>query len=527
MKSGRTPWHEALVLLVAVAIAMPIVAQQQKVPLTNRVEQADILNTGHSTGKIAKAPNLMEFYFDERPESEWIPDEFMSNADRRVDAANLRGYHISPQIMEMELLTPKQVKIGDTVKVRILIRSRVPVNPNSMMYEGIDGRDTRMTLRMARALSTEERDDGMLWETWEAVGTVPEWNPGGTYFPLAIQNLNNQLGHGKSFRSDYHPVMDRNSLSFEVEDNPNYDLTPPALTKFVLGSLDGSRPQQPLQAKITDLIPVYAEVEDAGSGVDEVTVTLASPERNLYSDIVLSPLLDQENHPNAMVGYFRLNPYYEGGEYRVARIRLRDRARNQRTAFPNSNEALGEQRISIIADREDLTPPQLITLSIDKRSAQPGEGVTLRAVITDNLSGVDNITVTIHSPNSIDKRRVSLTPKAKPDVLIKPAYDVQENIYEGTFTTHPLDEPGWWTVKRVIARDLANNYMDMISRDYVEIETVQVLFSESDLEDGAFGNTGYTDRVRRSGSGTVPTLRRTDMIPPHPPRGACLNCHVP
>ena len=258
-----------------------------------------------------------------------------------------------------------------------------------------------------------------------------------------------------------------------------------------------------------------------------MTVTLASPIRNLYSDVALTPVLDQEAHPNAYVGYFRINKHYESGSYRIARVRIGDRARNEMTVFPVSNPILGDQRIMIIGDQEDLSPPQLITLSIDKRSAQAGEGVKLTAVVTDNLSGIDNITVTIHSPNSIDKRRVSLTPKAKPDVLIKPAYDVQENIYEGSFSIHPLDEPGWWTVKRVIARDLANNYLDMISRDFPKIETVQVRFSESDATAGAYGNTGYADRQRRAGSGTVPTLRRVDMIPPHPPRGACLNCHVP
>ena len=136
MTPGRNPWHAALVLLVAVAIAMPIVAQQQKVPLTNRVEQADVLNTGHRTGKLAKAPNLMEFYFDERPESEWIPDEFMSNADRRVDATNLTGYHISPQIMEMELLTPKTVQIGDTV-IDGSVRTRLNRIRESMSAQGL------------------------------------------------------------------------------------------------------------------------------------------------------------------------------------------------------------------------------------------------------------------------------------------------------------------------------------------------------------------------------------------------------
>jgi len=509
----------ALVLLLAVVLVIPLSGQQQP-PVPDRVKEAKILETGHQKGTIAAAPNIGEFYYHEKPESEWIPDEFMSNPDRKIDLRTLPGYHLPPQILEMELLTSKKVKVGDEVKVRVLTRSKTPVDPNAIIYEGPDGRDIRFSLRMAKAIKSESKD-GMLYETWEGAGRIGQWLPGGTYFPVAVQNVSDQLGHGKSYRSDFHPAMDRETLSFELEHNPNYDVTAPKMHKFVLGSLTGSPVSKPYQVGIREFIPVYAEITDEKSGVNEVVVTIMSPKRGLYGDLTLVPSLEKEN---AYVGYFRLNPWYEGGEYKISRVRMVDKAANELTVFPQSNPVLEGQTVIVAAEKEDLEAPKLITLDIDKRQAKAGDQVKLTAIIVDNLSGVDNITVTIHSPSSIDKRRVVLRPKSKPPVMIKPAYDVQENVYEGTFNIHPLDETGWWTVKRVVARDLANNYLDMVSTDYPLIEKIQVKFAPGDNVTGDFGPTGYT----REGAPAQPgKIRRVDMIPPHPPRGACLNCHEP
>lgn len=517
-------WQFGALVLVAAIVAVPMIGQQPQAP-RDLIKDVNGLQSGYNKGTIAAAPNLNEFYYNEKPESEWIPDEFMSNPDRQIDPRTLPGYHLPPRLLEAELLSPKKVKIGDTVKLRVLTVSKSPVNPNDVIYEGPGGRDTRLTMRWAKAAKTEEKE-GMIYSTFEASGRVTQWLPGGTYWPVAIQNLNDELGHGKSYRSDFHPALDREKLSFEVAENPNFDLTAPTLKKFVLGSLDGSAPKLPLTGKMTDLIPVFAEVTDDRSGVSEVKATLMSPKRGLYSDIELTPSLDKEN---VWVGFFRMNPFYEVGEYKISRIVLTDRARNEFTVFPQENPVVQNRTITLSNDREDIQSPVLVTLDIDKRQAKAGDTVKLTAVVADNLSGVDNVTVTIHSPSAIDKRRVVLRAKPKPSVLIKPAYDVQENIFEGTFTIHPLDETGWWTVKRVIARDIANNYMDVVSTDRPAIEKIQVQFTPSETTQGTFGNTGYTSGApaTRGEAATPGKVRRVDMIPPHPPRGACLNCHEP
>jgi hypothetical protein len=319
--------------------------------------------------------------------------------------------------------------------------------------------------------------------------------------------------------------MDRKALSFEVEDHSEVDVIPPVLTKLVLGSLDGVAPAlKPYSANIKDLIPVYAEAEDNKSGIAEIVVTMTAPTvtewgSRRYSDILLQPLF---NKPGAYVGYFRMNPWYEGGEYYISRVILTDNAQNERTTFSVDHPGVKEAKVNLIQPNADTKPPVLITLSLDRDNAKPGDQVKVTAVVADDKSGVGEVVVTVHSPSSIDKRRVTLRPKAKPSIMIKPAYDVQDNIVEGTFTIHPEDEPGEWQVNRLVARDNANNYLDIVNTLYPEIEKITVTFTE------AAPGTVVADGASPAAAGAQPgKIRRVDMVPPHPPRGACLNCHEP
>jgi hypothetical protein len=310
-----------------------------------------------------------------------------------------------------------------------------------------------------------------------------------------------------------------------VEDNPNADVVPPALQKLVLGSLDGSEPAKPYSAGITDLIPVYAEITDDRSGVESALVTIAAPSitewgSRRYSDIALQPLFGRKN---AYVGYFRLNRWYEAGEYYISRVIMTDGAGNERTSFPASTAFMRDAKVRIIQNDADTRSPVLITLSLDRNEAKPGDNVKVTAVVADDKSGVAEVVVTVHSPNSIDKRRVTLRPKAKPPIMIKPAYDVQENIVEGTFTIHAEDEPGQWKVERVVARDNANNYLDIVNTIKPELEQITVSFAEVKWT----GDASAAAEKPAPAAGGAPKIRRVDMVPPHPPRGACLNCHEP
>lgn len=529
MAGVRAFWRAGIVLLLAAAIAMPIVGQQQQKKTDNPFEQnkagnlvkeLGILDSGYRTGKVAESKGNFDHYYFDTPESEWIPDEFMSNPDPKIDFWHLKGYHLPPRIKEVKIVGPKTYKPGDTVKFECVVFNKYKVNAFQLNYHGPNGRRTESYAEFRGQPKETWKEGDMLYQRFEGTLKLSKWAEPGTYLALAIQNLNNELGHGKSYRSDYLPEMDRTALAFEVADNPNIDVVAPTLKTLVLGSLDGTPAKQPYTAKITDLIPVYAEADDNKSGVNEVVVTLASPTRR-YSDVTLQPMLDK---PNAFVGYFRVNRWYEGGDYWISRVQVKDAAGNERFMFPQSTPFLQAARVTLAQDNADMNPPKLITLNLDKENAKPGETIKVSAIVVDDKSGVGEVVATIHSPSAIDKKRVVLRPKNKPPIMIKPAYDVQENILEGTFTIGPDDEPGAWTLKRVVARDLANNYLDMVSTTYPQLEKLQVTFAEVKAGTAPVATPAAAEPAA---AGQPQKIRRVDMTPPHPPRGPCLNCHEP
>jgi hypothetical protein len=144
----------------------------------------------------------------------------------------------------------------------------------------------------------------------------------------------------------------------------------------------------------------------------------------------------------------------------------------------------------------------------------------------DDHSGIGDIWVDVGaSPSWIDKKRVRLKAKeGRP--LIKPGFDVKQNLYEGSFKTHKLDEPGDWVVSRVFVRDNANNYLDVRAVESPDLQSVKVVYSESGGAGPRPATTSQQTQTNPPPAGQT-KIRRVDMIPPHPPRGSCLNCHEP
>jgi hypothetical protein len=148
------------------------------------------------------------------------------------------------------------------------------------------------------------------------------------------------------------------------------------------------------------------------------------------------------------------------------------------------------------------------------------------AIAVDDHSGIGDIWVDVGaSPSWIDKKRIRLTPKSgRP--LIKPGFDVKQNVYEGSFKTHKLDEPGDWVVSRVFVRDKANNYLDVRAAESPDLRTVKVVYGGAATAQSQPAVRSATTQAGPQTGGPA-KIRRVDMIPPHPPRGTCLNCHEP
>ncbi|MBI4472402.1 MAG: hypothetical protein HY646_07015, partial [Acidobacteria bacterium] len=330
-----------------------------------------------------KAPHTDDYYLD-TPEGERVPDEFfVFRRLNQMKTSEMEGYHLPPILVELNVITAnRKVKPGDDVRFTAVLTDPTEISPFSLGFDGPTGRRTDPEWTSARFSRVGDFKPGT--QIFEGVLKVSKWAQGGRYLPkFAIPA--NRLGHTKGYFADWHPAL--KDIWFEVEEHPNVDLDAPYIRSLELS---------PKRPKITDLISITATVEDNLSGVDIVVATIISPS-NKYVDV---PLMKSFSDPKTYRAQFRLNPWYEEGEYIVKKAYINDNADNFRYYFDTSDTFLQDATF-VVAPNEnaDVTAPDLITLSFDKDVAKPGEEVKVKAIVSDDRSGVEHITVFFISPN--------------------------------------------------------------------------------------------------------------------------------
>jgi len=455
-----------------------------------------------------KVPTIDDYYLQGDP-SQYIPDEFMSNPSGEVDPRDLKGYHFPPQLKWVKVVSDRQVKAGGTIRLEAQAENPVPTQRWWIAYQNQFGR------RSSYRANFRPREDN----PWLFDGTVQidEWAEPGVYV-VYDGELNSEIGHSKAFFPPMHPAM--LGLEFEILPNSNVDVMYPDLVDLYIGedeNMNGAT------FDIEDMIPVRAKLFDNKSGASEVILRLSGPD-NKYVELNLARRF---NYPGEFVGYFQINQWSVGGEYVARTIQIKDKAGNQKDLFSSTNELLAATKFNIRQDpaKIDKVPPKLISVAFDRATAGMEDETKIVAIAVDDHSGIGDIWVDVGaSPSWIDKKRVRLTPKSG-RTLIKPGFDVKQNIYEGSFKTHKLDEPGDWVVSRVFVRDNANNYLDVRADASPDLRTVKVVYGGEATGGGP--STAPSAQIQANPQAGPAKIRRVDMIPPHPPRGSCLNCHEP
>lgn len=445
----------------------------------------------------------------------WIPDEFLSNPDPSIDMKALKGYHMPPILHWVKVLNPV-VKAGDTVRFEALVEDKTAMNPWPMGFHGPNGRRTEFNVQMRPSKDNPFKHEGTL--------RVHKWAEPGLYFLYTLGIISNELGHSKAYFQDYHPGL--KDAYFTVLPHDDVDVTPPVLEDFRIGDPASAAAEIP-SFDIAQAIPVYARVTDNLAGVQNVRVRFINS-LGRYTETNLMPMFDKKDW---FVSAFRLPKHYIGGEYKVVAVSLQDNAGQKVVNFGATNPKLKDAKFTIRqqASEVDSVPPRLIGLNVDKKQAALGDEITITAIVIDDKSGVGTLAVDFAAmPSYIDKRRVHLKPVPVPTVIQKSGFDLDTNTYTGSFKTHVMDEPGEWHVVRVMARDNADNLLDMRHYEFPELANVKINFTGGSRTPGSAPTTSQSTSMASPAAAQTPgKIRRVDMTPPHPPRGACLNCHEP
>lgn len=502
-----------VVMLCGGALAIQLVLVGQQLP-----QAPHSINFGRPMAPTS------DMYYVEEPKETWIPDEFISNPDSTIDPTKLLGYHYPPILHKVNILNPV-VRAGETVRFEAMVEDPTEINPWSITFEGPKGRRTSLTARF-----TPKRGNPFLFD-----GTlqVHQWAEPGLYIPY-VSIIPNELGHSKAYFQEYHPGM--KDLTFTVLPHENVDTTPPVLKDFRIGETATAGAQVGTY-DITQAIPIYSQITDDRSGVKEIKIRFTNPEGK-YTQTELSPLMGQKDW---FVGYINIPEWYVGGEYKPVSMWFEDNAGQQSFLFGTTNPLLkaptGRFNIRQDPSKVDKNPPKLVTLNLDKTTAALGSEIRVTAVVVDDKSGVGTVVVDFASvPSYADHKRTHLKAVPQPAIVQKSGFNVNTNTYTGTFRTHVMDEPGEWHVTRVMARDNADNQLDLRETEHTVLGSVKVNMTGGVRRTGIGGGgagpaaasaTAAAGSATGQGAAAAPKIRRVDMIAPHPPRGACLNCHEP
>lgn len=495
-------------------------------------------------------------YYYDKPFWDMPPDEFISNPDTEYDWHQLRAWHIPPILKTMKIIGPRRVKAGDSVQFEAEVADPTGTTTSATLsYYGPQGRRTTVTANFRVISPGSNKLRGTM--------TIPRHAEPGIYRHVRF-GPNNEVRSSRGFFSDYHAAMRGQPLEIEVLANPDADVMPPTLHWFKVGGMDAPA-DKVYTTKITDAIPMYAKVTDNKTGVGRVWVRLTKFGTNRFQELDLKPLVGQKD---IYVAYLSLPKWWEGGEYQATTITVEDKAGKVAEFYYKSDERAAKAKFNVTQNPQDVdtTPPKLISIWVESDRGTMGQPSTINAIVVDDKSGVATVSAVFQPvPSYQGNARVILRKVTKSDVIQKSGLDTELNLYQGPLTTSVWQEPGRWELLRLVARDQANNYLDMLATDHPILSSVGVDMTggerlrEKMLTQAGIDGWGKPVKSGTSaapaapaaaptprpnpapmatapaapapatsqGAGAAGKIRRVDMVAPHPPRGACLNCHEP
>jgi hypothetical protein len=190
---------------------------------------------------------------------------------------------------------------------------------------------------------------------------------------------------------------------------------------------------------------VYIRADDDKSGVKTVSGVFQSPAKfarvgfGCRSDDGTNWTCDFNPPANA-----------DCGEWILEQIQLQDNANNM-TAIRNENPLVAAVHISITAEQCDSTPPVLQTLVLDRRAisnAQPST-ITVTATVTDDLSGVANVSGNVVGPAAPGQQ--------PPRIYFSLSSAGDPQTWTGKLVMPQMVAKGQWVIGGVQILDKANN----------------------------------------------------------------------
>ena len=432
------------------------------------LEPHDVLNefgvmssSGHDDGGWGLAPELR------------VPEQYQyRRRDRQLKEVDLTGNQLPPVLTEMRVISAEVDPGGE---VRAIARVISPYNKAQSFVSLFYNRELGRAATMYVNFKPNEKDETLFLGR----GKLSRFAAPGRYI-VGTTIIADKVGDRKAYWADFHPAMqdeDGEPIGFNVTQGDSVDIVAPTLKSVDVET-------ERVRAG-SGLIKYSVVAEDAVSGPTEAETVWVSPSG--YHQI-RSTMVMVGGQPGLFRGALQIPQWYEGGEWQVMRITLKDNATNIRYYFNRTEPLMEAATVQVDQEKEmiDQVPATVLAVQFTKTEAKLGEEVGLTVLAEDNLSGVRGIEGYVRSPNGADAVKVklkSLTPEMGGYVALnRPSKLPEPHIWTGSFTVTDTMEWGEWELVRLGISDDARNFYTYYEDRDPEIDGITVNFYNEDTE---------------------------------------------
>ncbi|REJ06520.1 S-layer homology domain-containing protein [Halobacillus trueperi] len=222
------------------------------------------------------------------------------------------------------------------------------------------------------------------------------------------------------------------------------DVTPPTLNMLTVSKQEAS---------VGDEVKVTADVSDDLSGVKRVSIRYEAPEGTAAKHITLN----MNSATGKYEGSFEIGRYDVSGHWKIDFLYVLDEQDNH--YYYNNSYGGSEYKretseyvdfssydVVVFGTEEDKEPPMLKELQVTPRNVTIGDIVKVSADVSDNLSGVERVSIRYEAPEGTAAKHITLNMNSA------------TGKYEGSFEIGEYDVSGHWKIDFLYVLDEQDNH---------------------------------------------------------------------
>ncbi|GGA36049.1 DUF7743 domain-containing protein [Psychrobacillus lasiicapitis] len=330
---------------------------------------------------------------------------------------------VTPPVLESIEVSPLTVKVGETITVKAKVTDDMSgVAHVGMVYNSPSSQNKMMIFNLS------QNNEGF----WEGKYTVQSYDENGKWtfdYMVISDKAFNHLPVNKE-----NNVLDEDLTIITIENDTGGDVTPPVLDNIEVS---------PLNLKVGEYVTVKAKVSDDMSGVEHVSMNYSSPSSNSRRSVRL-----YKENEGLFEGIYFAQSNDESGKWILDSIFIEDKAGNDLYLHKNNNNLPDEDLTSFTIENEsggDKTPPVIENIEVSPLNVKVGETVTVKAKVTDDMSGVNEVLFYYKSPSENSFASLTLN------------HDIAGDYWMGSYKVREGAEFGLWKLQQITLNDKAGN----------------------------------------------------------------------